>query len=362
MNYKSKELAAILNIIENPGSDIKDYKALQKTGESLVSAKNRNVLASYFCWKLKKILSAREFVGEKSSELLSSIDSKMDEEGKDPMKIVLGQSYGFNNYILPKEVKRKTFFINLWVEFEADFANQKSYLQACEDEEKKNADLGAWLLDEYEKEAGNMAGNVIAEIPSTEDPSKKVLGIYESIKNQLLIGAYSEAIKLCWEHEIVDESIGRLEFFESDLFWDLVRNELSESVVERSYPNFRDLKNFISEIYSSHDGPLWGDRSEPHSGEIILALAVSEMENQQLIEFVNLSQRSDFFAVLSACLLMRERPLMAARIFAEKCTFSPKFSCLMVMLLSNAIPDLGGSYGDHHEALQTLLDLSCNTP
>ena len=182
MNYKSKELAAILNIIENPGSDIKDYKALQKTGESLVSAKNRNVLASYFCWKLKKILSAREFVGEKSSELLSSIDSKMDEEGKDPMKIVLGQSYGFNNYILPKEVKRKTFFINLWVEFEADFANQKSYLQACEDEEKKNADLGAWLLDEYEKEAGNMAGNVIAEIPSTEDPSKKVLGIYESIK------------------------------------------------------------------------------------------------------------------------------------------------------------------------------------
>lgn len=377
MNPKPKNILEILEILEKPSSESCDFEALLESAKTILTEDNHDVLAAYFCWKLMDVPGAKNFVATTAAKIISK-NKSLGAEDENPIGVVLGSSYAFNNYILPSVENRKNLFNSLIGEFEATFVNQELYLSECDLANKENELLSNFMMGEKEEDpllfetVPNINTRFVKGIDSnlhhadknsnTELSFQKIADLYKSNKNHLLLGNLDNAVKSCWEHEIVDDTVGRNEFMESELFWDLVQHELPDEIVNRESPRFGFFKDFISEVSSSHDGPLWGDRVQPHQGEFILAFAASELEDENLLEFVKSSLSSDFYSAFSACLLIRQRPVMAVRIFAEKCLFSPKSSCLMVMMLSNAIPDLGSVNEDPQEALQILLDLSCNTP
>jgi hypothetical protein len=360
MNPKPKNISGILEILEKPSLEPLGFKALLESAESFVSEDKHDVLSAYFCWKLIDVPSAKNFVATTASKILSK-NKSLGAEDENPIGVVLGSSYAFNNYILPRVENRKNLFSSLKEEFEAEFADPEFYRQECERADEESKSISNWLLEEYKRE--NKSTALIKHNSTEKDISyEKIVKVYKSLQENLLLGNYENAVKSCWEHEIVDETVGRYEFMESESFWDLIQNEIPDLRVRKEFSYRLFYKIFISDVSTYHDGPLWGDRVQPHQGEFILAFAASELENEKLLELLKYPQRSEFYSALSVCLLMRQRLVMAARIFAEKCSFSPKFFILMVKMLSNAIPDLGSINEDPREALQILLDLSCNTP
>ena len=363
-NYKmnmtpTQRLNDILDLLENPAANF-DFDAKLKEANSLLQSSDHDVVAAYFCWKLMHVSQASEFVKTTSQGLLAKkalAEGRMD----GLMGIGVNGTYAFNGELLPQGRKRKTSDVNLIGEFEIDFSDKEQYRKECEVEDEKSRRTSKNIL------ANLRARGLIEKPRDTSALQENITFIYQHLTGLLKNAKYGEAAKECWNHEIIDEEAGRNGFMKSDLFWDLVRKELPSELIQQESPSFRRIRSFISETQTSHDGPLWGDRIQPHTGEVILALAASKLGDHELLEFAENNLRSEFFAALSACLLLQGRPRLAIQIFAERVgVFSPKSSpkptCLMIRMLSNSIPDLGTLDGDPRDALQTLQDMAGNYP
>jgi len=356
MNKTPTELLnEILDLLENPAANF-DFDAKLNQANSLLQPSDHDVVAAYFCWKLMHVSQVSESVKVTSQRLLAK---KAHTEGRMDglMGIDASETYAFHNYLLPQGRKRKTFFDkNLIGEFEIDFSDKEQYQKECEVEAEKSRSLSDWLLDDYELNNEN----VTEESQDTSALKVTIDDIFRNLSFLLKNAKYREAAEECWKHEIIDEEAGRNGFMESDLFWDLVLNEIPSELIQRESPSLGTISDFISQTQTSHDGPLWGDRIQPHTGEVILALGASKLGDHELLEFTENKLRSEFFAALTACLLLQGRPRLAIRIFVEKVGFSPKSSCLMIRMLSNSIPELGSLDGDPRDALQTLQDMAGN--